>query len=142
MTTSYGFVVCAQFLGIQPEDLVYIVGSRLNENVPVSKAQSVLQGDIPVPEGWRDALRGFWSDCKEIGVQLAVDQQAGLDSGWCMCLSEKYPVYMALPLHLAMLEISGDQDVSVKVDCASRNRHKVAKLADAGHVRRGIRCPH
>ncbi|WP_139068921.1 hypothetical protein [Hyphomonas sp. CY54-11-8] len=123
MNTSYGFVVCAQFLGIQPEDLVYIISSRLNEDVPVSKAQSVLRGNIPVPKGWWDALRSFWSECKEIGVQLADDHQAGSDSGWCMCLSEKYPAYMALPLLLAMLEISGDQDVSVKVDCASRNRH-------------------
>ena len=123
MLTSCGFVVCAQFLGLRSEDLVYIVGSRLNEEVPLSKAQRVLQGEEAVPAGWWDALRGFWTDCKEIAVQLAEDHQMGTDPGWCMCLSEKHPPYMALPLLLAMLEISGDQDVRVKVDEVSKHRH-------------------
>lgn len=123
MYTSGGFIVCAQFLGLRPEDLVYIVGSRLNEEVTLSKTERVLQGDIPVPKGWWDALRSFWADCKEIAVQLANDHQSGPDPGWCMCISEKHPPYMALPLLLAMLEISGDQDVRVKVDCVSKSRH-------------------
>ena len=42
MITSCGFMVCAQFLGLRPEDLVYIVSSRLNEEVPVAQAQKVL----------------------------------------------------------------------------------------------------
>ena len=123
MITSCGFMVCAQFLGLRPEDLVYIVSSRLNEEVPVAQAQKVLQGDVPVPAGWWDSLRSFWTDCKEIAVELAKDHQTGPDPGWCMCLSEKHPPYMALPLLLAMLEISGDQDVSVKVDCVSEQVH-------------------
>ena len=123
MMTTCGFVVCAQFLGLRPEDLVYILRSRLNEEVPVSKAQLVLTGDVPVPTGWWDALRGFWADCKDIAVQLAEDHQSESDSGWCMCISDKHPPYMALPLLLAMLEISGDQDVLVKLDQVTKNRH-------------------
>lgn len=123
MFTSCGFVVCAQFLGIRSEDLVYIIGARLNEEVTLAKAQRVLQGDDPVPAGWWDALRRFWTDCKEIAIQLAEDHQADSDPGWCMCLSEKHPPYMALPLLLAMLEISGDQDVHVKIDQVAKHRH-------------------
>ena len=112
MIRKSGFVACAKFLGLKPEDLAYILRSRLNEDVSPADIQSVLQGTALVPHDWWDALRGFWTDCRDIAWNLVHDHQLEPDSVFCLGEIETYPPYVRLPLCLAMLEICEGEDLS------------------------------